>query len=140
MSVPLKLGTIARSAIVAGMAISPALLVGCGQEEEEPPPQAAPAPRSAATSETLPAKRVRSEGEKIYALYCAGCHGPSGQGSPSLTEPWQNVELDGMADDLARTMALIRDYEEGSSMTAYGGMLTEAEIEAVAGYVLSLRK
>ncbi len=84
--------------------------------------------------------RERSEGEKLYDAFCAGCHGQGGNGTPPLAGAWQRVKLDGTDADLERTADLIRDYEPGSSMPSYGGMLSEEEILAVAAYVLTLHE
>ncbi|HSH67728.1 MAG TPA: cytochrome c [Bacteroidia bacterium] len=73
------------------------------------------------------------DGEVVFESHCTSCHGEDGQlglmGSPNLTESTL---------DLNSKIELIRKGE--GAMQPFGGVLTDEEIQAVAGYVESLKK
>ncbi len=73
---------------------------------------------------------------------CAGCHGKDGRGRTTFaaTRPWADL-TDGRwkhGGDRASIRRLIAEGDPASPMPAYRGRLSDAEIDAVTGYVLGL--
>lgn len=87
-----------------------------------------------------------SRGQRLYASFCASCHGPSGSGS------WRSTFLlirPGNLADRSRMQTLTDRYlfdliKQGGAtigkpgMPGFGFHLTDAEIEALVAYVRSL--
>jgi mono/diheme cytochrome c family protein len=107
---------------------------------------------SAATATSLPTGFTADQvalGRRIFQGEirdgtCSGCHGSDGRGSsagPSLTGPkW--IWADGSVPSLARVIAdgVPEPGPTGGIMPPRGGVdLTEAEVQAVAAYVWTLR-
>ena len=106
----------------AGFAASPA----AGASSSPAPSPFSPAPSASA----LPAPAASStfapgSGGRVYADNCLGCHGPRGEGlvGPPLA-PAAFPEI--VAPMVERG---------GISMPPFGGVLSDAQIQAVAGYV-----
>ena len=108
-------------------ALGMAFLFGCGS----PPGQ----PRKGSAT---PAPHEVLEFAALYADNCAGCHGAEGRGGATiaLADP---VYL-GIVDDAAMR-AVIATGVRGTSMPAFarsaGGMLTDKQIDVIAGGVRS---
>ena len=98
---------------------------------EEVPTGAIPAPEQPipVTAESL------ALGAQLFSSSCANCHGPEGQGSQRA--PALNVRsfLTNTADQAIQ--AIITLGVPGTSMPAWGDRLTEAEIQAIVGFVRS---
>lgn len=74
---------------------------------------------------------------ELFKAHCAGCHGPAGEGSrgPSLRVP-----AFGRAGDVDSLVSLLRRGVPGTEMPAVSPRLVnDAQLRALAGYVLSLR-
>ena len=85
----------------------------------------------------LPAGRADLvQGEKLFAVQCAPCHGPQGEGArgPSLTRP----KLAHAPDDTA-LLKVLQDGIRGTEMPGAGAM-SEREMRQTAAYVRSLGK
>ena len=69
---------------------------------------------------------------EIYQQKCQGCHGANGQGQrgPALTNLASRS-----SDDLHK---IIHDGKDGGRMPAFGGQMTDAQIDKVAEYVKGL--
>ena len=80
-------------------------------------------------------------GPRLYKVRCAACHGREGRGdgpaAAALQPPprnfreatfWRGKTLEAIA-------AVVRDGRPGTVMQAFGGVLSESEIEAVAAHV-----
>ncbi|HEY3266998.1 MAG TPA: cytochrome c [Armatimonadota bacterium] len=73
----------------------------------------------------------RPSGAKVYALYCAGCHGANGRRGPAPRR------LDVAASQ--PYAALRKVIQEGrGAMPAWKGRLDSAEIDAVTRYLKTL--
>ncbi len=78
-----------------------------------------------------PSDPVLAQGQQIYTARCASCHGVAGGGGigPALagrmTERFPNV---------ADQTALLVNGVQGTSMRAFGDVLTAEEIDAVVRY------
>jgi len=76
-------------------------------------------------------------GMRLYAENCAVCHGPEGQGrvGATLAKDWPSIRPD------LTVKTIITNGVPGSRMPAWsqakGGPFSEAEIEALTGYILS---
>ena len=73
-----------------------------------------------------------ADGAQIFKKYCVLCHGVDGKlglnGSKDITKSVLSK---------AERKELIRNGK--NTMTPFGGVLTEAEIDAVAGYTMTLK-
>jgi mono/diheme cytochrome c family protein len=86
------------------------------------------------TSEPQTAARdAKPDGEKIYKIYCVACHGLYGDMGASGAYNLQDSEL-----SLEEAKLVI--LKGRNAMTAFETLLKEDEIEAVAQYVMKLRK
>ena len=77
-------------------------------------------------------------GAKIFSEKCADCHGAGGKGggsrkAPDFTSPAVQAALPD-----ALVTKIIRDGKPGTAMPAWGGRLSEVEIDAVSAFVKSL--
>ena len=83
-----------------------------------------------------------SEGARIYQAQCALCHGESGDGKGivELDRPARSF-LQGafsFGNTIAAVTRTVTNGIGGTPMPGFGAVLTEAEISAVADYVISL--
>ncbi|HFC08788.1 MAG TPA: c-type cytochrome [Chloroflexi bacterium] len=74
-------------------------------------------------------------GEQLFAQNCSFCHGPNGQGTRRA--PALNVKgyLESTSD--LALQQIITNGVPGTAMPAWGTRLTEAEIQAIVGYIRS---
>ncbi len=74
-------------------------------------------------------------GEQLYAQNCAVCHGTNGQGTRRA--PALNVKsyLESTSDQALQQ--IITNGVPGTAMPAWGTRLTDAEIQAIVGYIRS---
>ncbi len=105
------------------------------------------APHAQATTSSTEAPR----GKAVYDQHCAECHGATGRGdgpaAPFLTPrprdftagryKLRTTESDSVPtdDDLARS---VRQGLPGSAMPSWNGLLSDADMDAVRGYIKSL--
>jgi mono/diheme cytochrome c family protein len=84
----------------------------------------------------------RADGPAVFAEVCARCHGDHGQPPPEIVRSVGAKDLTADEFKARATRALIEAQIRGGSankvMPAFADVLTEAQIEAVAAYVLSL--
>lgn len=151
-------GSIRRAACVA--AGSAALLLtacpGSDQQAASPPaPAAAPAapaapaaaPKAAAAA-PADVKPDAAEGEKLYATYCASCHGPRGGGdgpAAAALDPKPAKHHDGTYMNALSNEHLFKVVKEGGAsvgksplMAPWGGTLSDAQIWDVVAFMRSL--
>jgi high-affinity iron transporter len=85
------------------------------------------------------------DGRGLFAERCAGCHGATGGGdgpaAAAFDPPPRNFRDDAFwrgrtAADIRR---VVREGKPGTLMPPFAGTLSDAEIDAVVGYVESLR-
>jgi mono/diheme cytochrome c family protein len=86
-----------------------------------------------------PAEGARSA-EATYRQYCVGCHGADGRGNGGTT----GADFTGPQSPLhahsdSELLASVRDGKKGvaATMPAHSPVLTDAQIEAVIGYLRS---
>lgn len=87
---------------------------------------------------TLPAAQAAdlARGSQIYALHCATCHGPAGQGGiPGAPRFNRGERL--MQSDLALAQTVRRGR---NIMPAFAGVLRDREILDVIGYLRTLQR
>jgi mono/diheme cytochrome c family protein len=119
------------------------ILVGCNK-----PPQDS----TNSTGEILPKvtdAATLATGEKIYRENCVKCHGNNAEGDPQ----WRKVgpdgrypppPLNGTGHSWHHSRAVLRDIIKNGSptgqgnMPAWGGKLSDAQIEALVSYIQSL--
>jgi mono/diheme cytochrome c family protein len=105
-------------------------------QEKDPPPTSAEA-----AAHLVPAHSSSPDvkpGAKIFADNCANCHGQGGKGVAALKTPdFTNPAVQAVLSDAAVTK-VIREGKPGTEMPAWGGKLSDAEINAVAAFVKSL--
>lgn len=111
--------------LVIALLVGTALLAtGCPADEEETTTTAPPV-------ETTTTGAGAAEGSAVYSANCAGCHGADGSGGVG-------PDLRGMeAEDREELIQVVTEGRD--EMPAFGGQLSDAEIEAVTDYVLTLQ-
>jgi mono/diheme cytochrome c family protein len=140
-------------------------IAACGPSEPEgrtpatpapapaPAPEPAPAPPAAKPAAPAPAAAKGAnaqEGAKIYATYCASCHGPKGEGDGPLAanlDPKPAKHSDAAYMDSLSDEHLFRVIKEGGPavgksplMAPWGGTLSDVQIRDVVAYVRTLSK
>jgi quinohemoprotein ethanol dehydrogenase len=98
---------------------------GCGgggnkKATTEPPP----------TTTTAPAPSQAASGAKLFSDNCESCHGTNGAGG----HIGPNLQKSAIAENLAKVEKQVRNG--GSVMPPFKGVLSGAEIDAVAHYVV----
>lgn len=116
-----------------------ALIAACGDGQRSPGQDAA----------RTYDKTVLARGERVYVAHCAQCHGPNGEAKPD----WRKPDAEGKyppppLDDSGhawhhRRAWLTAFIRQGSpagqgNMPAWGGKLTEQEIDDVVTWITSL--
>ena len=143
-----------RTFQLASLLLAAAAVSACGGGEggDAPPETAAPAaepPAAAAPAAPAAGGDLVSQGQQIFTGngICYTCHGPAGQGTtlaPDLTDDtW--LWIDPAAGDVQTQMVTLiktgvsQPKEHPAPMPANGGaQLDDAQVEAVAAYVISL--
>lgn len=94
----------------------------------------------------IPAVQAAPSGKQIYHLRCATCHGEKGKGdgpAAAALEPKPRDFTSGHFKYGKTLPAIERTIHKGvpdTAMTPFEGILTDAEIAAVAKYVYSLAR
>lgn len=110
------------------------VLVGCEQ--------------TPATANRVTDPQVLAQGGRVFQANCAVCHGARAQGAPNWQRPgvdgkYPPPPLDGSAHAWHHPRAALRQVikegtiSAGGNMPAWGGKLSEAEIEAVIAWFQS---
>lgn len=83
-----------------------------------------------------------TDGAKVFAAACASCHGATGKPPPQMVDQLGVRDLTGAEFKARRSKELVlQQVRRGSAsgrMPAFTGALTDAQIDAVTAYVLSL--
>ncbi len=87
------------------------------------------------TEAAPPSPELIAEGQKLYAVLCTQCHGSSGQGTPLAPALNNQTFLDTTPDAAIRQILAMG--VDGTRMPAWGGRLTEADIDALTAYLRS---
>jgi mono/diheme cytochrome c family protein len=82
-----------------------------------------------------------SDGAAIFKAKCAMCHGPDGAGQTTMGKNLKLRNL-GSADVQAQTNAQLNKWitDGKGKMPAYKGKLTPADIDALVGFIRTLKK
>ena len=119
--------------LVGGLALCATL--ACGEERGKDQ-----WPISRAELEGKASARPAGDAEGTYHQYCIGCHGADGRGNGGTT----GADFTGPESPLrersdAELMASVRDGKRGVSATmpAHSPVLSDAQIEALVGYLRS---
>ncbi|MBB4080647.1 mono/diheme cytochrome c family protein [Lewinella aquimaris] len=104
------------------------IVLACGGGEDTTPTEAPGTTPPVAKAQDIDAK-------KIWKIRCIACHGLYGDmgtnGAANLQEA---------TSDLAYRINIITNGSENGVMTAFGEILSEEEIEAMAKYTMSFNK
>ncbi len=74
-----------------------------------------------------------------YKAKCAGCHGADGMGKPAMkTKDLGSADVQKMSD--ADLTGAITNGKAGTTMPAYKGKLTDAQIGDLVKYIRTLKK
>ncbi|HVV87599.1 MAG TPA: c-type cytochrome [Kofleriaceae bacterium] len=83
-----------------------------------------------------------TDGGKVFAAACARCHGDTGKPSPTMAQQLGVRDLTSPDFQARRTRELVehqvRHGSENGRMPAFTGAITEAQIQAVADYVMTI--
>jgi mono/diheme cytochrome c family protein len=112
------------AAVIASAAFV-ALLTACGGGGDTSAPASSPTPTGALANDA-----TLREGRRVYAKYCASCHGVAGQGAPAPA--FIRGRLLRVLPDPAAELALLRTGV--GVMPSFGETLTAHELEAVVRY------
>ncbi|MCB9072493.1 MAG: c-type cytochrome [Bdellovibrionaceae bacterium] len=122
-----------------GMSLDGHLQAQLQQIEEQKQLEAKNQPqKNEADLETLPKNAaVVAQGNKVFQMNCANCHGDKGQGGigPNLTDNYW-IHGDGK---MTSVMATIKDGVLEKGMPSWGPIFKPEEIEALAAFVVNLR-
>jgi len=143
----IRSNAIRPATLVAALALALAQ-VGCGVPPEEPveEPAAADVADDEDDSEAMASKGDPAEGKEHFRI-CAGCHGPDGEGIPSLGKNLHsNAFLADLSDDEAveflKVGRLATDplNTTGVAMPPKGGnpALTDEDLYDIVAYVRTL--
>jgi mono/diheme cytochrome c family protein len=110
---------------VLASAVFVVLLTACGGGGEGAAPASPPKPTGALAGDV-----TLLEGRRVYARYCASCHGVAGEGAPAPA--LIRGRLLRVLPDPAAELALLR--KGGAVMPSFGGTLSDAELDAVVRY------
>jgi cytochrome c553 len=115
-----------------------------------PPKPMAEKPMGEKMSGTTLALGDPAEGEKVYQLYCASCHGPRGEGDGPVAaglNPKPVKHSDGAYMNQLSNEHLFKVIREGGVavgksplMAPWGGTLSDQQIADVVAFVRSLAK
>ena len=93
--------------------------------------------KEAVAAQTSPAALVAS-GEKIYRMYCVGCHQPDGRGMPVPGGAANFVDdKTRLAKPDADLLKIIIDGKEGTGMPPFGAVLSALQQKSVLAYIRS---
>lgn len=90
----------------------------------------------------MPANINAAAGQEVYTMYCQACHGSTGAGDGPAGQ-----SLDPRPRNLSDFIPLVEDDYlfwrvntgvTGTSMVAWGGVLTEEEIWQIVAYIRTL--
>ena len=105
--------------------------LACGGGEDVP--GEAPPTNSTAAAAAEPAEEI--DAKRIWKVRCIACHGLYGDmgtnGAANLQESVQPLDY---------RINIIKNGSENGVMTAFGEILSEAEIEAMAKYTMAFNK
>lgn len=82
-----------------------------------------------------PSPELIAAGEKLYRVLCTQCHGASGQGTPLAPTLNAQTFLNETPDAAIRQ--IISMGVQGTVMPAWGGRLSETDIDAITAYIRS---
>jgi putative heme-binding domain-containing protein len=81
-------------------------------------------------------KSPNTEGQKVFASACAGCHGLDGRGGERAPDIAQKREIQRLSD--SEIMRIVREGVPGTGMPAFHS-LASSEVKAVVSYLRSLQ-
>ena len=149
--------------ILAALAAA-ALVVACGDSQKSdapapattpapapPAPTPAPTPAPAATTPGVPSGNLRGDaanGAKLYAQYCASCHGPKGDGdgpvaatlNPRPAKHHDHVFMATLSDQHLYQVISKGGASVGKSpmMAPWGNVIPEQGIKDLIGFLRQL--
>ncbi|TPV93772.1 MAG: c-type cytochrome [Myxococcales bacterium FL481] len=80
---------------------------------------------------------VKAEGEKLYAVTCIGCHGPSGEGMVGIGPKLASATFLAAASD-EMLVNTITSGRPGTTMAPWGATMQTKQVHALVGYLRSL--
>ena len=82
-----------------------------------------------------------AKGKKVYAKYCAGCHGAAGDGGGYKLLGADPANLTSSSIKKKSESALLKTIHEGNpNMPSWKGRLSEQDSRAVLAYIRTLAK
>jgi mono/diheme cytochrome c family protein len=81
------------------------------------------------------------DGKELFGMVCANCHGPRGKPTPQMAARYGSRDLTDPKFRAKMTQMLVENQIHNGSknkiMPAYDGLISDAQIKAVAAYVSS---
>lgn len=143
---------IKTSLVLVLLAGTMAVVAGCGtsatpnkpvpQPQQSSMAQTAPAPTTASAPVTTPATGTSVSGKDIFDKNCGSCHGTGGIGgtAPALNKATLSlVAASPIAKDSANVLDFVKKGRIEKGMPAWQGVLSDADLQALSDYVVSLK-
>jgi mono/diheme cytochrome c family protein len=111
---------------VIALTLAVGVASGCGGGDDE----AAPETTATITTDTEVGDGQTASGSQLFSDNCESCHGIEGAGG----HIGPNLQTSPVAENLSRVEQQVRNG--GGAMPAFSGQLSDAEIAAVAHYVV----
>lgn len=87
------------------------------------------------TSSNVAVQAPQANPTKLYAMYCTTCHGEDGRAGVGGAK---NLAASAASEE--DIIKMISNGSENKKMMAYGNLLNDKEIKALADYVIALRE
>jgi len=110
---------------VIALTLAVGVASGCGGGDDEATPET-----TATMTDTEPGDGATASGSQLFSDNCESCHGIEGAGG----HIGPNLQTSPVAENLSRVEEQVRNG--GGAMPAFSGQLSDAEIAAVAHYVV----
>ncbi len=82
-------------------------------------------------------EEATEDGQQVFGMFCAACHGPEGTGNQMLGAPNLTDNIWLYSSDSAEISGIVESGRSGQ-MPAHSDLLTESRIHILAAYVYSL--
>ena len=118
------------------------MVIGCSNNREiqSLTPVAENSARPAATPAPAAQSTAAEDGRNVFIANCTGCHGKNADANTPAGKAWHVPDLHSAQVQSMGDQQLLQIIHEGrGKMPAWGGLLSQTDIENVLAYVRSLK-